>query len=107
MIYAFEEKKTLNNYFGKLISIVKTFMNWAFNRGLHNYIEFHKLKRVENEIEVIYLEKEELLKLYEFDFNNNRLNRARDFSVLDASLDCAIPTYITWLMRISLMSLFN
>lgn len=79
MKYAFEERNTLNNYYGKLISVLKTYMNWSFNRGLHNNLEFQKLKRVENEIEVVYLEKEELLKLYEFDFKNSKLNKAKDF----------------------------
>lgn len=79
MDYAFEERKTLNNYYGKLISIIKTFMNWAFNRGLHNNLEFKKIKHVENEIEVIYLEKDELISLFEYTFENNKLSRARDF----------------------------
>jgi integrase len=79
MEYAFEERETLNNYYGKLISIIKTFMNWSFDRGYHNNIEFKKLKRVENEIEVIFLEKEELFKLYNHDFENEKLNKSRDF----------------------------
>jgi len=79
MDYAYEERKTLNNYYGKLISIIKTFMNWSFDRGYHNNIEFKKLKRIENEIEVIFLEKEELFKLYKHDFKNERLNKSRDF----------------------------
>ena len=79
MDYAYEERKTLNNYYGKLISIIKTFMNWSFDRGYHNNIEFKKLKRIENEIEVIFLEKEELFKLYKHDFENERLNKSRDF----------------------------
>lgn len=79
MDYAYEERKTLNNYYGKLISIIKTFMNWSFDRGYHSNIEFKKLKRVENEIEVIFLEKEELFKLYKHDFKNERLNKSRDF----------------------------
>ena len=79
MNYAFEERRTKNNYYGKLISIVKTYMNWAFELGLHKNIDFHKFKRVEDEIEVIYLEKEELIALYEYDFENTRLNNVRDF----------------------------
>jgi integrase len=79
MDYAYEERKTLNNYYGKLISIIKTFMNWSFERGYHNNIEFKKLKRIENEIEVIFLEKDELFKLYKHDFENERLNKSRDF----------------------------
>lgn len=79
MRYAFEQRKTLNNYYGKLISVLKAFMNWSFNRGLHKNIEFNKIKKIENEIEVIYLEKDELLKLYEHDFKDDLLNRVKDF----------------------------
>lgn len=79
MNYAFEERKTLNNYYGKLISIIKTYMNWAFALGLHKNIDFKKLKRIEDEIEVIYLEKEELIALYEYNFDNDRLDKVRDF----------------------------
>jgi integrase len=79
MDYAFDERETLNNYYGKLISIIKTFMNWSFDRGYHSNIEFKKLKRIENEIEVIFLEKEELFKLYKYNFDSEKLNRSRDF----------------------------
>lgn len=79
MDYAYEERQTLNNYYGKLISIIKTFMNWSLDRGYHNNIEFKKLKRIENNIEVIFLEKEELFKLYNHDFENEKLNKSRDF----------------------------
>lgn len=79
MRYAFEQRKTLNNYYGKLISVLKAFMNWSFNRGLHQNIEFNKIKKIENEIEVIYLEKDELLKLYKHDFKDDLLNRVKDF----------------------------
>lgn len=79
MDYAYEERKTLNNYYGKLISIIKTFMNWSFDRGYHSNIEFKRLKRIENEIEVIFLEKDELFKLYKHDFKSEKLNKSRDF----------------------------
>lgn len=79
MDYAFDERETLNNYYGKLISIIKTFMNWTLDRGYHSNIEFKKLKRVENEIEVIFLEKEELFKLYNYNFESEKLNKSRDF----------------------------
>ncbi len=79
MNYAFEERKTLYNYYGKLTSITKTYMNWAFELGLHSNVEFHKLKRIEDEIEVIYLDRDELIALYEYDFENPRLNRVKDF----------------------------
>ena len=77
--YCFEEKNTLNNYFGKLIAILKTFMNWAFERGYHQNLEFKKFKRTEDKIEVIYLTINELMKLYNHKFKSQKLSRIRDF----------------------------
>lgn len=77
--YAFEERNTLNNYFGKLISGLKTFMNWAYERGYHQNLEFKKLKTVQNSIEVIYLTMDELMTLYNHPFDSPRLEHVRDF----------------------------
>ncbi|GMN06298.1 site-specific integrase [Croceitalea sp. MTPC5] len=76
--YCFEEKNTLNNYFAKLISILKTFMNWSFERGYHENVEYRKFKASEEEIEVIYLTMDELMALYKHDFHNDRLKQVRD-----------------------------
>ncbi|MEG0528793.1 MAG: phage integrase SAM-like domain-containing protein [Bacilli bacterium] len=79
MLYCFEERKTINNYYGKLISIIKTFMQWSFDRQYHNSIEFKRIKRTEDEIEVIYLSMDELMELYNHKFENKSMERARDF----------------------------
>ncbi len=80
--YSFEERNTLNNYFGKLIAIIKTFMRWSLEKGYHQNKDFEKFKKLQDEIEVIYLKKDELFKLYEHDFESDRLNRVRDFFCL-------------------------
>lgn len=76
--YAFQEKQTLNNYFSKLVSVLKTFMNWSHERGYHNNLEYKKFKAPEQEIEVIYLTMDELMRLYKHDFHNRRLEHTRD-----------------------------
>ncbi|EHO14679.1 site-specific integrase [Myroides odoratimimus] len=78
MEYCFVERKTLNNYYGKLVATLKAFMQWAFNRGYHNSLEFKKIKRVDNEIEVVFLTMDELMKLYNHNFENRSMERARD-----------------------------
>lgn len=78
MDYCFNEKGYLNNYYSRLIAVVKTFMEWCLDRGYHNNIAFKKLKRLENEIEVIRLTYNELMQLYTFDFKNKALDRSRD-----------------------------
>jgi len=77
--YSFLERKTLNNYFGKLIAIIKTFMNWAHERNYHNNEDFRRFKKPQDDIEVICLTLDELMKLYKHDFSSKRLEHVRDF----------------------------
>ncbi|AUC84908.1 integrase [Polaribacter sp. ALD11] len=76
--YCFEERNTLNNYFGKLVTGIKAFMNWAFERDYHQNITFKKFKAPKDRIEVIYLTIDELKKLYNFKFENPKLDKVRD-----------------------------
>lgn len=76
--YSFEIKKISSNYFAKIITIIKTYMNWALDRDYHSNQVYKKFKASENEIEVIYLTMEELLKLYNFEFDSLRLNHVKD-----------------------------
>lgn len=77
--YSFEERKTLNNYFGKIIDGLKTFMKWSYERGYHDNLEFKKFKSIQNTIEVIYLTMDELMSLYNYQFESKRLEHVRDF----------------------------
>lgn len=77
--YAFEEKRVRNNYFSKIVSIVKRFMSWAEERNYHTNTQYLKFKASEEEIEVIFLNTEELMTLYNFDFKSERLSKVRDF----------------------------
>lgn len=76
--YCFERKNTLNNYYAKLISVLKTFMNWSFERGYHDNLEYKKFKASGQETEVIYLTMEELMTLYHHKFHNKKLSKIRD-----------------------------
>tara|TARA_R110001606_G_scaffold178630_1_gene325230 strand:- start:4445 stop:5689 length:1245 start_codon:yes stop_codon:yes gene_type:complete len=77
-IYSFDIKNTKNNYFSKLIGILKTFMSWAFEKEYHSNLNFKKFKANEDETEVVYLTMDELMNLYKFEFESNRLNHVRD-----------------------------
>lgn len=77
--YCFNDRNTVNNYFGKLIAVTKTFMNWALDRGYHDNIEFKKFKAPQDRIEVIYLTMDELMKLFNHDFDSKKLTHVRDF----------------------------
>ncbi|MDC6367243.1 MULTISPECIES: site-specific integrase [Flavobacteriaceae] len=76
--YAFLERKTLNNYYGKLIAFLKTFMTWSMERGYHSNTEFKKFRTISEDIEVIYLTMDELMSLYGHEFNSRRLSMVRD-----------------------------
>lgn len=76
--YAFEVKKSLNNTFSKHIDIFKTFMRWAEEREYHKNTSFKKFKTTENEIEVIYLTKDELFHLLNFEFEKTKHSHVRD-----------------------------
>ena len=76
--YAFKKRKISTNYFSKLVSVLKTFMNWGFEKGHHDNIEFKKIKTSEHDIEVIYLTMDELMRLYNFKFDLPKLDRVRD-----------------------------
>lgn len=76
--YSFEIKNIGSNYFSKIITIIKTYMNWALDREYHSNLAFKKFKASENEIEVIYLTMDELLKLYNFEFESKRLEHVKD-----------------------------
>jgi len=78
MDYCFNVKGYLNNYYSRVIAVLKTFMTWGLRRGYHTNLSFKELKRIENEIEVIRLTYEELMSLYHYDFKNGALNRSWD-----------------------------
>lgn len=76
--YCFEEKKYLNNYFAKIINNIKACMNWAKDRNLHNNTNFEKFKAHEENIEVVYLTKDELFHFYNYKFESKKLAKVRD-----------------------------
>ena len=76
--YAYTERNTMNNYYSKLIAFLKTFMNWASKRGYHDNSAYQKFKRQEDDIEVIYLTMDELMRLFHHDFESKRLGCVRD-----------------------------
>lgn len=76
--YSFEIKNISSNYFAKIIAIIKTYMTWAFDKEYHKNLSYKKFKAIENEIEVIYLTMSELLRLYNYEFDSQRLSHVRD-----------------------------
>lgn len=78
MEYLLTKKKLANNTAGRVIKILKTFLNWAFENNHHTNLEYKKFKILEEKIEIIYLTDAELKALYNLEISNEPLARARD-----------------------------
>lgn len=79
MKYSFLEKKIKNNYFAKIIAVLKSFLKWCTDKGYNNLREYEKFKGIEHDVDIIYLTNHELMLLYNYDFENARLNHTKDF----------------------------
>ncbi len=82
--FCFQEKKYLNSTFAKSISIFKVFLNWAADRDYHSNFSYHKFKASSDEIEVICLTLDELMKFFHYDFEKNKHSRVRDIYCFSA-----------------------
>jgi len=76
--YAFQERGLSNNYFSTLTNRFKTLLSWSFDHGYHKNIDYKRFKAPEKPKEIICLYKDELFKLYEFEFDSKKLERVRD-----------------------------
>ncbi|OPC47798.1 hypothetical protein BAY06_14745 [Elizabethkingia anophelis] len=77
--YSYEEKNVKQNYFAKVIKVLKSFLNWATEKGYNTNREFEKFKAIEHDIDIVYLTFEELMILYEKEFDSDKLSHVRDF----------------------------
>jgi len=78
-------KNYATNSIGTIIKNVKVFMNEAVERKLTTNLQFRnkRFKVVEEPAETIYLNEEELKKIYEVDLSNDvRLDRVRDLFII-------------------------
>lgn len=83
--YAFEKRKIEDNYFAKIIAVLKTFLNWAFERDYIRDQVFKKFKATERETEVICLTLNEFLALHKHPFKSKRLSQIRDVFIFGCS----------------------
>ena len=91
------------NTIGTRIKNLKTFMNYALEKGYTANLEHQhkKFKKVQETTETIYLNKKELSAIYKLDLTGNpRMNKARDFFLIGkhtglrfADLSPVMPTH--------------
>ncbi len=77
--YSYEVKKMKQNYFAKVIKVLKSFLNWAIEKEYNTNREFEKFKAAEHDIDIVFLTFEELMNLYNYQFESDRLSQVRDF----------------------------
>jgi len=79
MMYLINDLRFANNSIHNAIRTLKSFLNWATERGYNNLQEYRKFKTKETETEVVYLTEPELMQLYNLDLSTNqRLEKVRD-----------------------------
>ncbi len=79
MKYAYEVREIKNNYFAKVVKVLKSLLKWCDEKGYNKNRYYEKFKAPEHDIDIIYLTFEELIRLYNLKFENSRLEHARDF----------------------------
>ena len=75
------------NTVGKRIQTIKVFLNSAYDKGydVNRAFKSHRFKALSEESESIYLNEEELTKLFNYDFSDNkRLEKVRDLFLVSA-----------------------
>lgn len=77
--YSYQTKEIKQNYFCKIIKVLKSFLNWATDKGYNSTRNFEKFKASDHDIDIIYLSFEELMKLYNKDMKSDKLSQVRDF----------------------------
>jgi len=80
MNYCFKKQKIDNDYFVKIVNVLKRYLDWCADRNLYSKDKFpvDLLGIREKENDVIFLSMEELLILTDYEFNKGYLCHARD-----------------------------
>lgn len=82
--YTLITRNKQNGYFVKIVRVTRTFLHWAKKRNLYDGDIIEEIDIKEPEKEVIFLSLEELLALFNYDFQSSRLNSARDLYCFSA-----------------------
>ncbi len=81
----FHKDNKATNSIGKHIKNLKVFMKAAYEKGFHSNLDFQnkQFKTIEEQTDSIYLNENELLKIYKLDLRANKtLNKVRDLFLI-------------------------
>ncbi len=76
--YSFEKKKIQDNYFAKIIAILKTFLNWCEQRNYTTNTDYKRFSFAEKDVDIVFLTLDELLHLNSYEFESEKYNKVRD-----------------------------
>jgi integrase len=75
--YLIDKKKLSNNTVGRIIKVLKTFLNWTIENKYNTNLDYKKFKVAREEIEIVYLTDTELKNLFNLDINEDVLKKAK------------------------------
>lgn len=76
--YVVEQKKQHYNYFATLTRRLKSFLNWSYQRGYNNNMEYRKFKAPEKPGTVVAFTVDEFQRFYAFTFQKAKHDKVRD-----------------------------
>ena len=76
--YSYQVKEVKNSYVSMIIKVLKTFMTWSYKKKMHANLDYKEIVAREDETEVIFLTMEELMDLFNYEFDSEKLDKARD-----------------------------
>ena len=77
--YYLNDLGVVNNTFGKYVSALKTFLNWATDRGYNHKIDYRKFRVFKEDADIVYLNQRELSAITDLSLTKNpRLEKVRD-----------------------------
>jgi site-specific recombinase XerD len=78
MNYLINDCKHLNNTIGRFIKVLKFFMNYATDIGINTNMQFRKFKVLDEEVDLIFLSNDELMRIFNLQIESKTLNAVRE-----------------------------
>jgi len=76
--FAYEELNYIDNTLSRHLRFIKTFLIWAYKKKIHDIRDYSELKIKSYETDHIALTKKQVMELYNYNFDNERLQKVID-----------------------------
>jgi site-specific recombinase XerD len=78
MNYLINDCKYLNNTVGRFVKVLKFFLNYATDIGINTNMQFRKFKVLDEEVDLIYLTNDEVMRIFNLGIADESLNAVRE-----------------------------